>query len=154
MNHYVNNWESELEDVTHQNSTSRWLEAEPSIPVEGKVNVYRPMGDNELLFLLANNQLPSTQPYQAIIEGEEGRIYSNKYLSGKKKVDTNPTTVVEFTMPILLLEEIKAKQMKIEDGVMSMGLGNKAGGQLPLFNEYLANGEITYRIVNVKRGAR
>ena len=112
------------------------------------------MGDNELLFLLANNQLPSTQPYQAIIEGEEGRIYSNKYLSGKKKVDTNPTTVVEFTMPILLLEEIKAKQMKIEDGVMSMGLGNKAGGQLPLFNEYLANGEITYRIVNVKRGAR
>ena len=56
------------------------------------------MGDTELLFLLQYNQLPDTQPYQAIIEGERGRVYAEKYLNGKKWVDSCPTTVVEFVV--------------------------------------------------------
>ena len=51
----------------------------------------------------------------------------------------------------MLLEEIKNAQMKIEDGVMSVGLGNKGGGQLHKFNEALLLGDVTYRIVHVKR---
>jgi hypothetical protein len=42
--------------------------------------VYRPVGDLELMYLVNNNALPSTQPYQAIIEGDAGRTYAEKYL--------------------------------------------------------------------------
>ena len=42
-------------------------------------------------------------------------------------------------------------QHKVEDGALSMGLGDKAGKGLPLFNASLASGETTNRIVLVKR---
>ncbi|CAF1613425.1 unnamed protein product [Adineta ricciae] len=138
-------------NITHEGSSSIWLEAYSSIPPDGKINVYRPMGDNEILYLLENNQLPASQPYQAIIEGENGRIYANKYLNGNKWTNSNPTTIVEFTVPIDLMELLKEKQMKIEDGALSVGLGCKAGKGLPLFNERIRDGLITYRIVKIKR---
>ncbi|UJR24169.1 hypothetical protein I4U23_027135 [Adineta vaga] len=141
----------QLFNITHDGSSSIWLETYSSIPLEDKINVYRPMGDQEILYLIENNQLPSTQPYQAIIEGENGRIYANKYLNGNKWTDTNPTTIVEFTVPIDFMEFLKEKQMKIEDGALSIGLGSKAGKCLPLFNEKILNGQITYRIVKIKR---
>ena len=109
------------------------------------------MGDREATFLIQNHQLPDTQAYQAIIEGENGRIYANKYLTGVKFTDTHPTTIVEFTVPTELIDILKDKQMKIEDGAFSMGLGDKAGKGLPLFNQSLANGQTTFRIVKIKR---
>ena len=140
-----------IQNVTHTNSSSIWLKADSSIPFDTHTNVYRIMGDNELLYLLANNQLPCTQTYQAIVEGPNGRIYMEKYLHGQKYVDTNPTTVVEFTISKILKDKLFALQYKVEDGVMSMGLGNKAGNGLNLFNEDMANGKSSYRIVTIKR---
>ncbi|GAM18057.1 hypothetical protein SAMD00019534_012320 [Acytostelium subglobosum LB1] len=141
-----------LLNITHRGSTSIWLEAPSTIPPVDMTNVYRPMGDIEVLYLVTNHHLPDTQPYQAIIEGEIGRAYANKYLTGKKWTDTNPSTVVEFTCPKSLVEKLKTIQMKVEDGALSMGLGNKAGGGLIHFNESMINGQTTYRIVKIKRG--
>ena len=77
---------SELQNVTHPGSTSTWLLAPSGHENEEFVLVYRPMGDLEILHLVQHGQLPSTQPYQAIMEGEAGREYSFKYLNGQKKV--------------------------------------------------------------------
>jgi hypothetical protein len=141
----------ELRNVTHHGASAIWLEAASKAPGPGRTLVYRPMGDLEALHVVAHNQLPSTQPYQAIIEGEAGRTYAEKYLAGKKWVDTAPTTVMEFDCPAQLIEALFAIQHKPEDGAMSMGLGHKAGGGLPLFNQSLADGYTTWRVVKVKR---
>ena len=109
------------------------------------------MGDAEVTYLWENKFLPDTQPYQAIIEGPVGRWYSNKYLNGAKWTDTNPSTIVEFVVPIELIEILKTMQTKIEDGAMSMGLGHKAGKGLGLFNQSMKDGKTTFRIVKVKR---
>jgi hypothetical protein len=111
------------------------------------------MGDAECAFLLSNGTLPNTQPYQTIVEGTEGRSYAEKYLRGQKKVDSSPTTVVEFTMPVVLIRKLFARQSKNEDGVISHGLGDKGGGGLPFFNASLQNGESSFRLVLVKRSA-
>lgn len=143
--------DNKLADITHPKSSSKWLHTDSSKPSPGFVNVYRVMGDIELFYLLQHNQLPDTQPYQAIVEGNDGRKYMEKYLNGQKHVDTIPTTVVEFTIK----EELKVKlfdiQHKIEDGVISMGLGNKAGGGLNLFNNDLSDDITKFKIVTVKR---
>ena len=141
----------ELCNITHTKSTSAWLLGELSNVADEFINVYGPMGDIEILYLLEYNQLPTTQPYQAIIEGVNGFNYSNKYLVGHKKVDTSPTTIVEFIMPKYFLEELKQIQSKIEDGAVSVGLGDKAGGGITRFNEFIGNSEITFKIVKVKR---
>ncbi|KAL0488736.1 hypothetical protein AKO1_015829, partial [Acrasis kona] len=143
--------EGELFNITHHGSSSIWLESPSSVVPPGKLSVFRPMGDKEVLFLIENNQLPSTQPYQAIIQGEPGREYSTKYLTGAKWTDTHPTTVVEFVCPDELIYTLEKMQTKIEDGVMSMGLGDKAGKGLPLFNDSLKNQSTTWRIVKIKR---
>jgi hypothetical protein len=109
------------------------------------------MGDLETIFLLDHNELPATQPYQAIIEGTVGRKYAEKYLRGIKKVDTSPTTVVECCVPCELVDTLMQMQHKVEDGAIIMGLGNKAGGGLPLFNDVLAKSPTSFRIVLVKR---
>ena len=85
------------------------------------------------------------------MEGSAGRDYANKYLTGAKKVDTAPTTVVEFDCPSELIRSLFARQQKNEDGCMSHGLGNKAGKDLEQFNASLRDGTSTWRIVNVKR---
>ncbi|KAJ3297738.1 hypothetical protein HK104_000149 [Borealophlyctis nickersoniae] len=131
-----------------------WLEAPLSDTPPGKTTVYRPMGDTETIYLVQHNVLPDTQPYQTIVEGARGWWYSNKYLTGQKKTNTHPSTVVEFTCPVELIEKLKTMQIKVEDGAMSMGLGCKAGGGLGMFNESMRNGETTYRIVKVKRAKK
>jgi hypothetical protein len=136
-----------LKDITHTRSTSIWLHGESSTEEENCVNVYRVMGDKELLFLLQNKNLPNTQPYQAIVEGDEGRKYMEKFLSGQKYVATNPTTIVEFIIKKEIFNQLFAIQHKIEDGVLSIGLGNKAGNGLKLFNANIKS----FRIVTVKR---
>eukprot|EP01080_Neovahlkampfia_damariscottae_P008648 gene8648-595_t len=142
----------ELTNITHKGSSSVWLESEATKELkDDETLVYRPLGDNELMFLLQNNQLPDTQPYQTIVEGEAGLIYSEKYLNGKKKTDTYPSTIIEFKTKKELIEVLKKKQIKIEDGCLSMGLGFTAGKGLPLFNESMEIGETTFRIVKVKR---
>lgn len=141
----------ELLNITHHGSSSIWLEAPSLVVPSGRTLVYRPMGDLEVLYLMEHGELPNTQPYQAIIEGETGRSYANKYLTGAKWTDTKPTTIVEFCAPTELIEALKQRQMKVEDGALSMGLGDKAGKGLPLFNESLRKGETTFRIVKVKR---
>jgi hypothetical protein len=141
----------ELRNVTHHGASAIWLDAPSKAPAAGRTLVYRPMGDAEALHVVAHNQLPATQPYQAIIEGDAGRVYAEKYLAGKKWVDTAPTTVMEFDCPASLIEALFAIQHKPEDGAMSMGLGHKAGGGLPLFNESMAEGTTTWRVVKVKR---
>jgi len=130
-------------------SSSVWLNRESSCPKSGYVNVYRVMGDVELLYLIENDKLPNTQPYQAIVKGEDGRKYMEKYLSGQKHVSTSPTTVVEFTIQEEIWNQLFSIQNKIEDGVMSVGLGDKAGKGLILFNKFLDKNN--YRIVKVKR---
>lgn len=140
-----------LRNITHHKATSVWLQAPLSSPPPSFTTVYRPMGDVEIQFLVQHNRLPDTQPYQAIIEGPRGFVYAEKYLAGKKRTDTHPTTVVEFVCPTALIEVLKKMQMKAEDGAMSMGLGNKAGGGRNMFNECFSKGESTWRIVKVKR---
>jgi len=95
--------------------------------------------------------LPDTQPYQAIIAGPTGRWYANKYLNGQKRTDTHPSTIVEFTCPIALIDQLKDIQVKVEDGALSMGLGDKAGGGLPIFNQSILDGQTSFRIVKIKR---
>lgn len=136
-----------LEDVTHARASAIWLNAESSETAPGTCNVYRPIGDKELLHLIETDQLPPTQPYQAIMEGDRGRMYAEKYLNGKKWVDTAPTTVVEFTIPKSVWDELFVIQHKVEDGCLSIGLGNKAGKGLDTFNAAL----LSWRIVKVKR---
>lgn len=123
-------------------------------PLHSETLLYRPMGDAEIRHLVQHQQLPATQPYQAVIEGEAGRAYSARYLTGSKKVDTAPSTVVELRVPRALQQQLFALQHKAEDGVLSMGLGPKAGGGLPLVNAALASGEASWRIVLVKRRPR
>jgi hypothetical protein len=48
----------ELKNITHKGATSIWLEAPSSVPKKGQTNVYRPMGDTEVLYLLEHLQLP------------------------------------------------------------------------------------------------
>eukprot|EP01059_Diplonema_ambulator_P016391 TRINITY_DN27871_c0_g1_i1.p1 TRINITY_DN27871_c0_g1~~TRINITY_DN27871_c0_g1_i1.p1 ORF type:complete len:183 (+),score=29.74 TRINITY_DN27871_c0_g1_i1:56-550(+) len=139
-----------LKDVTHPGGSSIWLEGPSSSDEPGMARVYRPMGDKEAEYLIANGILPDTQPYQAIIEGDNGRVYAEKYLNGKKWVDTSPTTVVEFKIPEETVAALMAIQCKAEDGAMSMGLGSKAGKGLPLFNKALAE-RGSWKIVKVKR---
>ena len=141
----------QLLNVTHSGSSSIWLEAASTIASSDQTLVYRPMGDTEVRYLVEHGELPNTQPYQAIIEGENGRAYANKYLTGAKWTNTRPTTIVEFLTSTKLIETLKQKQMKIEDGALSMGLGDKAGKGLSLFNESMRKGETTYRIIKVKR---
>ena len=145
-----------LRDVTHARASSIWLHARSTSAADSDdasaaTTVYRPMGDGEACHLVAHGVLPTTQPYQAIIEGERGRGYAEKYLVGHKKVDTSPTTVVEFVVPRSLIAALFARQHKVEDGAMSMGLGVKAGGGLGEFNAALERGEATWRIVTIKR---
>ena len=94
-----------LKDITHDGSPNLWLSAASGISREETkeeerdfedVLIYRHMGDKELDFLVKNNRLPDTQPYQTITRGEEGRAYCMSYLRGRKYVDTNPTCIIEF----------------------------------------------------------
>eukprot|EP00933_Yihiella_yeosuensis_P062723 TRINITY_DN656_c1_g1_i1.p1 TRINITY_DN656_c1_g1~~TRINITY_DN656_c1_g1_i1.p1 ORF type:complete len:186 (-),score=37.83 TRINITY_DN656_c1_g1_i1:151-708(-) len=144
----------ELEDITHGGSSSVWLSS-PSSELEdlSMTLVYRPMGDTELLHLLNYSILPDTQPYQTIVRGAEGRNYAEKYLRGHKKVDSSPTTVVEFAMPSEAISTLWAMQSKNEEGAISHGLGDKGGKGLPLFNACLQDPESAsfFRIVLVKR---
>ena len=39
-----------LQNITHKNSTSIWLEALSCPPSKGLTNVYRPMGDVEIIY--------------------------------------------------------------------------------------------------------
>jgi hypothetical protein len=78
-------------------------------------------------------------------------VMTFRYLTGQKRVDTSPTSVVEFAIPVELYEVLFAIQHKVEDGAISIGLGNKAGNALPLFNSALADGRSSWRIVKVKR---
>lgn len=66
-------------------------------------------------------------------------------------MDTDVTTIVEFVVPCSVVNELFDIQHKAEDGVISMGLGNKAGNGLSLFNEALRKPGCSYRIVMVKR---
>lgn len=143
--------DGKLSNITHKGSTSVWLEAPSHLPPEGMTSVYRPMGDIEAVYLWENKELPETQPYQAIIEGSIGRNYADKYLTGKKYTDTMPSTIVEFIVPVDVIETLQSMQMKVEDGALSMGLGDKAGKGLPIFNAALREGRSSFRIVKVKR---
>ena len=110
------------------------------------------MGDPECRYLLEHGILPDTQLYQTVVEGATGREYAEKYLRGHKKVDSLPTTVIEFIVPKTIVEELFAMQTKIEDGAISHGLGCKGGKGLPILNQSLSARESSFRIVLVKRG--
>lgn len=142
-----------LLNVTHVNSPYLWCSAaavEDDVP-HGFVALYRHMGDVELRHLVEKGLLPDTQPYQTIVRGNEGRQYCLSYLRGQKRVDTDPTCVIEFICPQNLVEKWFAKQHKAEKGCISHGLGNKAGKTLPEFNEAIQQGLIKWRVVDVKR---
>ena len=166
-----------LRDVTHPGATSIVLVADSADPAKclaalralprsdltlfakrpellsaGLEVVYRPVGDDELMHLLNYNQLPSTQPYQAIMESEPGRAYAERYVDGTKSVDTKPSTVVELLLPAALLRALFARQSKCEDGCMSTGLGAKAGNGVGAVNAWLAELQQCGRAVRA-RGA-
>jgi len=145
-----------LRDVTWPRATSYWLEAPNLLQKAAKVSpgitqVYRHMGDAELGFLREHQQLPSTQPYQTIVEGPAGYEYCKRYFTGQKKVDSGVTSIIEFEMPQELQATLWKMQCKAEDGVLSHGLGDKGGKGLPLFNKGLRCGQVTWQVVFVKR---
>mmetsp|Transcript_15473 Transcript_15473/g.17320 ORF Transcript_15473/g.17320 Transcript_15473/m.17320 type:complete len:185 (+) Transcript_15473:66-620(+) len=158
-----------LKDITHEKASSKWLYAASTSSSSGnqrnddsssenddnsrRVMCYRHMGDLEFETILRTNQLPSTQPYQTLTRREEGRKYCESYLRSNKTVDTHPTTVVEFNCPKDLIDDFYQIQCKIENGTISHGLGNKAGKTLSRFNTAMIEGDITWRIVLVKRPA-
>ena len=150
----------ELVDLTHRNASSFHLRAESGVPGEGRALLYRHMGDREAEFLMREGVLPDTQPYQTVTRGENGRAYCEKYLFGRKKVNTAPTTVFEFDVPAALADRLWEMQHKPEDGCLSHGLGDKGGRGLPLFNECLAReaaeagGARRFRVVTVKRARK
>ncbi|CAJ1338151.1 unnamed protein product [Effrenium voratum] len=161
--------EKQLAEVSHKNASSILLaaalgadapedqpETEPAqdADVEDMAYVYRHMTDKEAVFLLEHSLLPDSQPYQTIVEGTEGYEYCRKYFTGKKKVTPPVSTIVEFKCPKSLVERLFAMQWKIEDGARSHGLGDKGGKGLPLFNEALETGAVSWRIVFVKRPRR
>jgi len=119
----------ELSNVTHPGALAVWLEA----------------ASKEVSWWSTTN-CQRRSPTRPFPEGPAGRRYSEKYLTGHKWVDTAPTTVIEFDCPSQLIEELFAIQHKPEDGALSMGLGHKAGGGLPLFNQSLANGATTWNV--------
>lgn len=145
-----------LKEYTHENASSRWFRALHHFPSPGdeKVVLYRHMGDKELFTLLETGCLPDTQPYQTIVCGEEGYNYCMKYFIGKKHVDSNVTTIVEFVADREMIDDFYRIQSKPEQGTMSHGLGSKAGRTLSRFNEALKTGEIQFQIVFVKREKR
>lgn len=111
-----------LKERSHKNSTSRWFYAplghsSQSSPLnqvnadseEEKIFVYRHMGDRELQHLIKHNQLPATQPYQTIVSGETGFNYCHKYFVGKKTVNVDLVTIVEFCCPKPLVDDLFAK---------------------------------------------
>ncbi len=146
-----------LRDVTHKGAKSYFFEGvvgcsrgdEPAR--DNTCLVYRHMGDKELGVLLKDRQLPATQPYQTIVRGDEGLRYCRKYLTGKKRVDTGCTTIIEFCAPVMLIDELFEILHKAEEGCLSTGLGDKAGKTLPRFNAGLADGSITFCPIVVKR---
>jgi hypothetical protein len=144
----------ELTDITHHGVFSLWLSA-PSTEVDPNgelTTVYRHMGDDECSFLLEHHRLPSTQPYQTIVEGAAGRRYCEGYFRGNHRPSGNVvTTIVEFVAPKALIDKLFAMFQKPEDGCLSHGLGDKGGKGLPLFNASLDAKETTFRIVFVKR---
>eukprot|EP00961_Rhodomonas_salina_P055213 741780-Rhodomonas_salina.1 len=145
----------ELTEITHKGASSVWLSRACTQLEDSSACtcIYRHMGDTECAYLLETGTLPATQPYQTIVQGEDGRKYCEKYLRGQKYVDTTPTTIVEFLVPTAIVQNLWSVQHKPEDGVLSHGLGFAAGHTLPLFNESLAKGESKFAIVLVKRGS-
>eukprot|EP00439_Symbiodinium_sp_Y106_P039898 s2022_g4.t2 len=109
---------------------------------EELVSIFRHMTDKECSFLREHGILPDTQPYQTIVEGDEGFQYCKKYFCGKKKVTPSVSTIVEFLCPRTLVDQLFAMQWKIEDGARSHGLGDKGGKGLPIFNEALESGDL------------
>ena len=142
-----------LRNVMHSNS-SAWIFERPPTVDDQKCVCFRHMGDIELSFLLRTGQLPDTQPYQTLVRGEEGLAYCKKYFQGKKRVDTNVVTIVEFVCPVALVDGLFATFHKAEDGCLSTGLGSKAGKTLSLFNAALQDGRVTFSPVFVKRKKR
>jgi hypothetical protein len=141
----------QLVNVTHAKASSITLVAPCSGVAEGRTLVYRPMGDEEVQFLVENGVLPDTQPYQAIIRGHAGRQYADKFVIGAKQVDTHPSSIVEFNMPTKLIDALFRIQHKAEDGALSHGLGRAAGRTVAQFNEALQDGTGRFRVVKVRR---
>ena len=78
------------------------------------VRIYRHMTDKECSFLREKGILPDTQPYQTIVEGDEGFQYCKKYFCGKKKVTPPVSTIVEFMCPRTLVDTLFAMQLGFE----------------------------------------
>ena len=138
-----------LENKTHANATSIWLHAESTDEEsldKGRILCYRHMGDIEFQHLLQTNQLPSTQPYQTLTRGQEGRNYCESYLRTNKFVNTSSTTVVEFHCSKEMIDGFYSIQRKPEDGTLSHGLGDKGGKTLSTFNAALQSGDTTWRM--------
>lgn len=140
-----------LKNITHEGSRHVIYEGTPAVTQDWEAVVYRHMGDSELRFLLDENQLPDTQPYQTIVRGSEGLNYCKKYFGGGKQVDTEVTVIIEFVSEKTLIETLFQKFSKAEDGCMSHGLGSKAGKTLNLFNESIRTGKTTFRPIFVRR---
>jgi hypothetical protein len=141
----------QLVNVTHAKASSITLVAACGSAAAGRTLVYRPMGDEEVQYLVDNGALPETQPYQAIIRGHAGRSYADKFVVGAKQVDTHPSSIVEFNMPTALIDALFAIQHKAEDGALSHGLGRAAGRTVAQFNAALTNGSGWFRVVKVRR---
>mmetsp|Transcript_22851 Transcript_22851/g.51408 ORF Transcript_22851/g.51408 Transcript_22851/m.51408 type:complete len:102 (+) Transcript_22851:305-610(+) len=93
-------------------------------------------------------------PIKPLWKERRASCIAKKYFCGKKKVTPPVSSIVEFTCRRVLVDKLFGMQWKIEDGARSHGLGDKGGKGLPLFNEELEQGSITWRIVFVKRARR
>lgn len=83
------------------------------------------MGDTELKFLVEHNELPDTQPYQTLVEGSNGLDYCMKYFMGKKYVDIEVVTIIEFKCVKQLTESLFRTFHKAEEGCLSTVYGTR-----------------------------
>jgi hypothetical protein len=137
---------------------------------------YRTMADDELLHLIEHNEMPSTLPFQTIFHGLPGMDYCASRLMEKNNDDTNQnshscrknhTTVVEFDCDenfvdrlfiiqckVVENQDSKKKQEEQDVAILTHSLGFRASRTLVLLNDALKRGDITWRIILVKRPMR
>jgi hypothetical protein len=152
------------------------LDGPPNENPLARTKCYRTMADDELLHLIEQNELPSTLPFQTLFHGPPGLDCCAGRLMEKNdnNQDNNcsskktKTTVVEFDCDENFVDRLFSIQCKVleneqakkrqerddENAILTHSLGFRASRTLVLVNDALKRGDITWRIILVKRPMR
>jgi hypothetical protein len=138
-----------------------------------RTKCYRSMADAELLHLVAHNEMPSTLPFQTLFHGRPGLNYCACRLKENDQSNKNgasaygnATTVVEFDCDENFVDRLVSIQCKVLENedtakkqdhdtvILTHSMGFRASRTLWLLNDALKRGDITWRIIMVKRPRR